>query len=120
MSGAPSPIPCRSPRSCTRRPSADPATPPGRTDYERFDEAHALAEAGEHAPFSFDLYDNLIRLNLTFHTADVFARPGLDEASAWIARFVDSADRFDNLLIEKVGCAPAPETRLAFLTEPAR
>ena len=75
----------------------------------------------EHAPFSFDLCDNVIRLNLTFHMADVFAHvndpAGGSEAAAWIAQFLASADRFDNLLADQFGCAPAPETQLTFFKE---
>jgi len=75
--------------------------------------------SAEHEPFSFDLAENVVRLNLTFHISDVFARGGHDEAASWIAKFVKTADDFDNLLIEKFGCEPAPETQLTFLKQSA-
>jgi len=74
----------------------------------------------EHEPFSFDLMENVIRLNLTFHISDVFSDRNHDTESDWIAKFVAAADRYDNLLIEQYGCEPAPETQLTFLKEPAR
>jgi len=74
----------------------------------------------DHAPFSFDLSGNVIRLNLTIHMADVFS-PGSggdqSEHSDWIAQFVGRADALDNLLIDEHGCRPAPETQLTFLKE---
>lgn len=73
----------------------------------------------EHDPFSFDLAENVVRLNLTFHISDVFARGGHDEAATWIAKFVQTADDYDNRLIEKYGCAPAPETQVTFLKQSA-
>ncbi len=74
----------------------------------------------EHDPFSFDLDENVIRLNLTFHVSDVFGRDDHGAESTAIARFVEAADAYDNLLIEKYGCEPAPETQLTFLKEPSR
>ncbi|MFO0549106.1 MAG: S1C family serine protease [Polyangiaceae bacterium] len=74
--------------------------------------------AAKHAPFSFDLQDNVIRLNLTVHMSDVFAPKEHDELSTWISRFVEMADEFDNVLIDQYGCEPAPETQLTFLKDP--
>jgi serine protease Do len=76
--------------------------------------------AEEHAPFSFDLQDNTIRLNLTFHMADVFAANDADETARWIKKFLDAADAYDNLLIEKYGCLPAGDTQLTFLKDRPR
>jgi serine protease Do len=71
----------------------------------------------EHAPFSFDLAGNVIRLNLTVHMSDVFAPDEHDELGGWIGQFVKRADELDNLLIDEHGCEPAPETQLTFLKE---
>ena len=76
-------------------------------------------DQAEHTPFAFDLVDNVIRLNLTFHATDVFAQD-TGAAAAWIGKFIAAADAFDNLLIEKYGCTPAPETQLTFLKEATR
>ncbi len=76
--------------------------------------------SGEHAPFSFELSDNIIRLNLTVHMSDVFSPAEHDDLSIGIARFLEAADRYDNHLIETYGCEPAPETQLTFLKEQAR
>lgn len=73
--------------------------------------------APEHAPFAFDLDGNLIRLNLTVHMSDVFTPSEHDELSESVAKFVKMADDFDNLLIDKYGCEPAPETQLTFLKD---
>lgn len=76
--------------------------------------------SADHAPFAFDLAENIIRLNLTFHISDVFTAAGHGDAARWIADFVALADKMDNLLVEKYGCEPAPETQLTFFKEPAR
>jgi serine protease Do len=73
--------------------------------------------SAEHAPFAFDMAENIIRLNLTLHASDVFASNNVDELAGRIATFISMADRFDNLLIENYGCAPAPNTQLTFLKE---
>jgi serine protease Do len=73
--------------------------------------------SAEHAPLSFDLCDNTIRLNLTLHATDVFATTGTDDLVGRIASFIAAADRFDNILVEGYGCAPAPTTQLTFLKE---
>jgi serine protease Do len=73
--------------------------------------------SAEHAPLSFDLCDNVIRLNLMFHMSDVFERRGEDEMTTWISQFIAAADKFDNILIKNYGCSPAPETQLTFLKE---
>jgi hypothetical protein len=72
----------------------------------------------EHAPFSFDLADSTIRLNLVFHMSDVYAERNSDEAAQWIRKFLEKADAYDNLLIEKYGCQPGANTQLTFLKEP--
>ena len=66
------------------------------------------------------MYENNIRLNLTFHMSDVFSPAGHDDASNWITQFMASADRFDNLLVQNYGCEPAPHTQLTFLKEQSR
>lgn len=76
--------------------------------------------SGQHAPFSFDLSDNLVRLNLTVHMSDVFSPGEHEDLSRRIAAFLEAADRYDNLLIESYGCEPAPETQLTFLKESPR
>jgi hypothetical protein len=73
-----------------------------------------------HAPFSFDLAGNVIRLNLTVHMSDVFVPSEHFELGDWIGKFVARADELDNLLIDGHGCRPAPETQLTFLKEGAR
>ncbi len=73
--------------------------------------------SAEHAPFAFDLNDNIIRLSLTLHASDVFAHEHLDELVSRVATFIAMADRYDNKLIEEYGCLPAPKTQLTFLKE---
>jgi len=69
----------------------------------------------DHAPFCFDLVRNTIRLNLTVHMADVFAKSEHDELGDSIAELIARADKLDNQLIEEFGCEPTPETQLSFL-----
>lgn len=76
--------------------------------------------AAEHAPFAFDMMENVIRLNLTFHMSDVFEGRGDAEMAQSITSFIASADKFDNLLTENYGCLPAPDTQLTFLKEQER
>jgi serine protease Do len=73
--------------------------------------------SGQHAPFSFDMYESTIRLNLVFHMTDVHAHAGSDEVAGWISKFMKTADDFDNLLVDKYGCQPAPDTQVTFLKE---
>jgi len=75
-----------------------------------------LLDAG-HAPFTFDLNDNVIQLSLTVHASDIFSHGNPDELVTRVASFIEMADRFDNKLIEEFGCTPAPKTRLSFLKE---
>jgi hypothetical protein len=56
-------------------------------------------------------------MNLTFHMSDVFGHAGTDEVAGWIAKFIASADKFDNVLIDTYGCTPAQETQVTFLKE---
>jgi hypothetical protein len=71
----------------------------------------------EHAPFAFEMQEDVVRLSLTFHVSDIFSQH--DEAADWIAKFVASADHYDNALAETYGCEPAPETQLTFFKEQA-
>ncbi len=77
---------------------------------------HFLLSA-EHAPFAFDMNENIIRLSLTLHASDVFSHNDVDELVGRIGTFIQMADKFDNLLIEQYGCTPAPKTQLTFLKE---
>ncbi|MGE0871252.1 MAG: S1C family serine protease [Kofleriaceae bacterium] len=94
---------------------SSPLAQPGK---QRLGELFRFLLSPGHAPFAFDLADNLIRLNLTFHASDVFGEHA--DAAAWIARFIELADRLDNELATNFGCEPAPETQLTFFKEQAR
>jgi serine protease Do len=96
---------------------SSPLAQPGK---QKLGELFRFLLSAEHAPFAFDLSDNVIRLNLTFHISDVFTAAGHGDAAGWIRDFVALADRMDNLLVEQHGCEPAPETQLTFFKEPAR
>jgi serine protease Do len=96
---------------------SSPLAQPGK---QKLGDLFRFLLSAEHAPFAFDLADNLIRLNLTFHISDVFAGAAHGDAHRWITDFVALADRFDNLLVETYGCEPAPETQLTFFKEAAR
>src|SRR6185436_15397821 len=61
----------------------------------------------EHAPYVFDLDDNLIRLSLTVHASDIFSHPDPDELVTRMSTFIAMADRLDNHLIDTYGCVPA-------------
>lgn len=91
------------------------ASPLARVGKQRLGELFRFLLSADHAPFTFDLADNTIRLLITLHMADVFA--SRDPEALWreIARFLKEADRFDNLLIETYGCEPAANTQLTFL-----
>jgi serine protease Do len=73
--------------------------------------------SADHEPYAFDLADNIIRLNLSVHMSDVFAHNDHAEMTRMVSTFVGKADDYDNLLVEKYGCEPAPETQLTFLKE---
>ena len=96
------------------------SSPLAQAGRQRLPELFRFLLSAEHAPFSFDMADNIIRLNLTVHMSDVFAHASSDEVSSWIARFVASADRLDNVLVQDYACEPAPETQLTFLKEQSR
>ncbi|MBP8806975.1 MAG: serine protease [Kofleriaceae bacterium] len=96
---------------------ASPLAKPGK---QRLGELFRYLLSAEHAPLAFDLDDNIIRLHLTFHASDVFARADRAELAGWIADFVAAADRFDNQLAADFGCEPAPATQLTFWKEQAR
>ncbi len=96
---------------------SSPLAQPGK---QRLGELFRFLLAAEHAPFAFDLQDNLIRLNLTFHMSDVFSTAAHPQAQRWVSDFVALADRMDNELAERFGCEPAPETQLTSFKAPAR
>jgi len=93
------------------------SSPLAQTGKQKLGDLFRFLLSAEHAPFSFDLAENTIRLNLTFHMSDVYAQAGSEEISGWIAKFIKTADAFDNLLVEKYGCLPAPDTQITFLKE---
>jgi serine protease Do len=76
--------------------------------------------SAEHAPFSFDLDESTIRLNLTFHMSDVFQHAETEQVSGWIAQFIATADKFDNILVDTYGFTPAPESQITFLKEQSK
>jgi len=73
--------------------------------------------SAEHAPFAFDLNDNIIQFSLTLHASDVFAQNHVEELGDRVTKFIALADKLDNQLIETYGCLPAPKTQLTFLKE---
>jgi serine protease Do len=93
---------------------SSPLVRPGK---QKLGELFRYLLSPEHAPFAFGMEDDVIRLNLTFHVTDIFGQH--DEAAEWIAKFVASADRYDNALAETFGCEPAPQTQLKFFKEQA-
>ena len=95
------------------------SSPLAQTGKQHLGELFRFILSAEHAPLSFDLAENIIRLNLVVHMSDVFASDR-DELSRRVGDFLEAADRLDNLLIDKYGCAPAPETQLTFLKEGER
>jgi serine protease Do len=95
------------------------SSPLAQTGKQKLGELFRFLLAADHAPFAFDLDENIIRLNLTVHMSDVFAHAH-DDLSRRIAEFIALADKFDNELIDKYGCQPAPETQLTFLKEQSR
>jgi serine protease Do len=96
------------------------SSPLAQAGKQNLDELFRFLLSAEHAPFSFDLSENIIRLNLTFHMADVFAHANDAQLSGWIAQFIAAADRFDNALVEAYGCSPAPDTQLTFFKEQSK
>jgi serine protease Do len=96
------------------------SSPLAQTGKQKLGDLFRFLLSAEHAPLSFDLDENVIRLNLTVHLSDVFEKSDHEEVSQWIGHFVASADRYDNLLIEQYGCEPAPETQVTFLKEQSR
>jgi len=93
---------------------SSPLAQPGK---QRLGELFSFLLSPQHAPLAFDLADNVVRLNLTFHMSDVFATGHQEELTGWVSQFLSAADRYDNLLIKEYGCSPAPETQLTFLKE---
>ncbi len=98
---------------------SSPLVQPGK---QRLGDLFRFLLSAEHAPMAFDLAQNIVRLNLTFHMSDVFASAGdaTSDLSNWVSEFIAAADRYDNLLVKEYGCEPAPETQLTFLKEQAR
>jgi serine protease Do len=93
---------------------ASPLAQPGK---RHLNELFRFLLSADHAPYAFDLAGNIISLNLTIHMSDVFSSGDREELSAQIAKFVAMADDYDNRLIEKFECEPAPETQLTFLKQ---
>jgi serine protease Do len=95
------------------------SSPLAQTGKQKLGDLFRFLLSAEHAPMTFDMYESTIRLNLTFHTTDVFAKSGHDEMQGWVAKFVAAADKYDNVLAQQYGCEPAPETQLTFFKEQA-
>jgi len=94
------------------------SSPLAQTGKQKLGELFRFLLSAEHAPFSFDLAENVVRLNLTVHMSDVFGHAASHEnLSRRIGEFINAADAFDNMLIDKYACAPAPETQVTFLKE---
>ncbi len=93
------------------------SSPLAQTGKQKLGDLFRFLLSAEHAPYSFDLAENVVRLNLTFHMADVFTHPDHEELSSRIAGFIAAADKYDNTLVQTYGCEPAPETQLTFLKE---
>jgi serine protease Do len=93
------------------------SSPLAQTGKQKLGELFRFLLSSEHAPFSFDLADNTVRLNLVFHMSDVHAHAGTDEVAGFISRFMKRADELDNLLVEQYGCSAAPDTQVTFLKE---
>lgn len=72
----------------------------------------------EHAPYFFDLDGSLIRFNLVVHMADVFTPAEHPVLIARVAEFLARADAADDILIERFGCRPAPDTVVERLDQP--
>ena len=96
------------------------SSPLAQTGKQKLGELFRFLLSEQHAPMVFDLDGNLIALNLTIHMSDVFGSAAHELLGRRIADFIASADKFDNLLMESYGCAPAPETQLTFLKEQSR
>ncbi len=84
---------------------------------QRLNELFRFLLSAQHAPYAFDLAENLIQVSLTLHASDIFAHHDLDALVERVATFIAMADRLDNQLIEDYGCLPAPKTQLTFLKE---
>ncbi|MBX3182984.1 MAG: trypsin-like peptidase domain-containing protein [Polyangiaceae bacterium] len=93
------------------------SSPLAQTGKQKLGDLFRFLLSPEHAPLAFDLAENVIRLNLTFHMSDVFTADGHGDMARHIADFIRAADRLDNVLVNTYGCSPAPETQLTFLKE---
>ena len=91
------------------------SSPLAQTGTKRLKELFEFLLSAEHAPCAFDLFNNIVRLNLVVHVSDVFTPSAHAELSARIRAFIAKADASDNLLIHTYGCPPAPETQIDFL-----
>ncbi|MFB9067489.1 trypsin-like peptidase domain-containing protein [Pseudofulvimonas gallinarii] len=78
--------------------------------------AHLLSH--EHAPFFFDLNGSIIRFNHVVHMADVFTPSEHPALIARVGEFIARADAADDILIERFGCQPAPDTMIDRLDSP--
>jgi serine protease Do len=88
------------------------SSPMVHTPQRGMKELFAYLLSAEHAPFAFDLNGNTIRLNHVVHTSDVFDPACHADFAARMREFIAKADVCDNVLIQRYGCTPAPETRL--------
>lgn len=93
------------------------SSPLAQVGKQRLGELFRYLLSAEHAPYSFDLDESTIRLNLTFHMSDVFTQTDNAAIASAIARFLAAADEYDNILVDKYSCGPAPDTQLTFLKE---
>lgn len=87
------------------------SSPLAQTGNRGLNELFTYLLSEEHAPCSFDLNGSIVRLNLVVHISDVFAAREHPELAARVRQFVALADRCDDILIERYGCQPAPETQ---------
>jgi serine protease Do len=94
-----------------------PLAQPGK---QKLDALFRFLLSADHAPFAFDLDDNVIQLSLTLHASDLFAHANPEELVTYASTFIALADQLDDKLIEEYGCVPAPKTRRSFLKEPAK
>ena len=81
-------------------------------------ELFAYLLSHEHAPFSFDLNGSIIRFNHVVHMADVFTPSEHPTLIARVGEFIARADAADDILIERFGCRPAPDTMIDRLDAP--
>ena len=88
------------------------SSPLAQTGKQQLDELFRFLLDAEHAPYVFDLSGKIIRLLLVVHISDVFNRAAHGTLIERVRGFIAKADASDELLIERYGCEPAPETQL--------